>query len=110
VGALTSAHIFGTLVPVEEPSTASEADIAWSNHLGMPLREGLNFVHNALSTSTPAIASIGASGKIISAFDIARGRNFMFALKCAASSCRPGFWRLQNLRPRPRLIHIFSLS
>jgi hypothetical protein len=23
VGALTSAHIFGTLVPVEEPSTAS---------------------------------------------------------------------------------------
>jgi hypothetical protein len=28
VGALTSAHIFGTLVPVEEPSTASKADIA----------------------------------------------------------------------------------
>jgi hypothetical protein len=27
VGALTSAHIFGTLVPVEEPSTASKADI-----------------------------------------------------------------------------------
>jgi hypothetical protein len=26
VGALTSAHIFGTLVPVEEPSTASIAD------------------------------------------------------------------------------------
>jgi hypothetical protein len=27
VGALTSAHIFGTLVPVEEPSTASKADM-----------------------------------------------------------------------------------
>jgi hypothetical protein len=27
VGALTSAHIFGTLVPVEEPSTASKADV-----------------------------------------------------------------------------------
>jgi hypothetical protein len=26
VGALNSAHIFGTLVPVEEPSTASGAD------------------------------------------------------------------------------------
>jgi hypothetical protein len=29
VGALTSAHIFGTLVPVEEPSTASKADMEW---------------------------------------------------------------------------------
>jgi hypothetical protein len=27
VGAFNSAHIFGTLVPVEEPSTASPADI-----------------------------------------------------------------------------------
>jgi hypothetical protein len=27
VGALNGAHIFGTLVPVEEPSTASIADI-----------------------------------------------------------------------------------
>jgi hypothetical protein len=26
VGALTSAHIFSTYVPVEEPSTASKAD------------------------------------------------------------------------------------
>jgi hypothetical protein len=26
VGALNSAHIFGALVPVEEPSTASQAD------------------------------------------------------------------------------------
>jgi len=26
VGALNSAHIFGTLVPVEEPSTASTTD------------------------------------------------------------------------------------
>jgi hypothetical protein len=28
VGALNSTHIFGTLVPVEEPSTASEAAFA----------------------------------------------------------------------------------
>jgi hypothetical protein len=27
VGALNSAHIFGTLVPVEEPSTASRTDV-----------------------------------------------------------------------------------
>jgi hypothetical protein len=28
VGAFNSAHIFGTLVPVEEPSTASKGDIS----------------------------------------------------------------------------------
>jgi hypothetical protein len=28
MGALNSTHIFGTLVPVEEPSTASETDMA----------------------------------------------------------------------------------
>ena len=27
MGALTTAHIFGTHVPVEEPSTASKADV-----------------------------------------------------------------------------------
>ena len=66
----------------------------------MPLREGLNFVHNALiGINARDRIKLGASGKIISAFDIARvlalgadwcnsARGFMFALGCIQSqSC-----------------------
>ena len=66
----------------------------------MPLREGLNFVHNALiGINARHRIKIGASGKIASAFDIARAmalgadwcnsaRGFMFALGCIQSqSC-----------------------
>ena len=42
------------------------------DHLGMPLREGLTFVHNALiGAGVRDRIKIGASGKIASAFDIA---------------------------------------
>src|ERR1700689_2814632 len=76
------------------------APLEFSDHLGMPLREGLNFVHNALiGINARNRIKIGASGKIISAFDIARvmalgadwcnsARGFMFALGCIQSqSC-----------------------
>jgi glutamate synthase domain-containing protein 2 len=76
------------------------APLEFTDHLGMPLREGLNFVHNALiGINARDRVKIGASGKIISAFDIARvlalgadwcnsGRGFMFALGCIQSqSC-----------------------
>jgi glutamate synthase domain-containing protein 2 len=76
------------------------APLEFSDHLGMPLREGLNFVHNALiGINARDRIKIGASGKIISAFDIARvmalgadwcnsARGFMFALGCIQSqSC-----------------------
>jgi glutamate synthase domain-containing protein 2 len=66
----------------------------------MPLREGLNFVHNALiGINVRHRVRLGASGKIVSAFDIARvmalgadwcnsARGFMFALGCIQSqSC-----------------------
>ncbi len=66
----------------------------------MPMREGLNFVHNALiGINARDRIRLGASGKIISAFDIARtmalgadwcnsARGFMFALGCIQSlSC-----------------------
>ena len=66
----------------------------------MPLREGLNFVHNALvGINARDRIRLGASGKIITAFDIARvmalgadwcnsARGFMFALGCIQSqSC-----------------------
>ena len=76
------------------------APLEFTDHLGMPLREGLNFVHNALiGINARDRIRLGASGKIISAFDIARvlalgadwcnsARGFMFALGCIQSlSC-----------------------
>jgi glutamate synthase domain-containing protein 2 len=76
------------------------APLEFADHLGMPLREGLNFVHNALvGINARDRVKIGASGKIVSAFDMARvmalgadwcdsARGFMFALGCIqAQSC-----------------------
>jgi glutamate synthase domain-containing protein 2 len=76
------------------------APLEFTDHLGMPLREGLNFVHNALvGINARGRVKLGASGKIISAFDIARvmalgadwcnsARGFMFSLGCIQSqSC-----------------------
>jgi glutamate synthase domain-containing protein 2 len=76
------------------------APLEFIDHLGMPLREGLNFVHNALvGINARERIRLGASGKIVSAFDIARAmalganwcnaaRGFMFALGCIQSqSC-----------------------
>jgi glutamate synthase domain-containing protein 2 len=76
------------------------APLEFTDHLGMPLREGLNFVHNALiGINARDRIKLGASGKIISAFDVARvmalgadwcnsARGFMFALGCIQSqSC-----------------------
>jgi glutamate synthase domain-containing protein 2 len=76
------------------------APLEFTDHIGMPLREGLNFVHNALvGINARERVKLGASGKIISAFDIARvmalgadwcnsARGFMFALGCIQSqSC-----------------------
>jgi len=76
------------------------APLEFADHLGMPLREALNFVHNALiGINARDRIKLGASGKIISAFDIARvmalgadwcnsARGFMFALGCIQSqSC-----------------------
>jgi glutamate synthase domain-containing protein 2 len=67
------------------------------DHMGVPLREGLTFVHYALvGTNLRDRIKIGASGMIISAFDIARvmalgadwcnmARGFMFAVGCIQS-------------------------
>ena len=76
------------------------APIEFMDHIGMPLREGLSFVHDALvGIGVRNEIRLGASGKIISAFDIARAmalgadwcnsaRGFMFALGCIQSqSC-----------------------
>ncbi len=79
------------------------APLEFMDHLGMPLREGLNFAHNALiGINARSRIRLGASGKIVSGFDIARamalgadwcnaGRGFMFALGCIQSqSCHTG--------------------
>lgn len=76
------------------------APVEFMDHLGMPMREGVNFVHNALvGINARDRIRIGASGKIATAFDIARAmalgadwcnsaRGFMFALGCIQSlSC-----------------------
>ncbi|MCW5605501.1 MAG: FMN-binding glutamate synthase family protein [Burkholderiales bacterium] len=70
------------------------------DHIGMPLRDGLAFVHNTLiGINLRDGIRVGAAGKITSAFDIARvmalgadwcnaARGFMFALGCIqAQSC-----------------------
>lgn len=76
------------------------APLEFLDHLGKPLREGLSFVHNALiGIGARERICIGASGKIATAFDIARAfalgadwcnsaRGFMFAIGCIQSqSC-----------------------
>ena len=76
------------------------APMEFMDHLGTPLREGLDFVHNALvGINVRDRIRIGASGKIVTAFDIVRAtalgadwcnaaRGFMFALGCIQSqSC-----------------------
>ncbi|WP_179999471.1 FMN-binding glutamate synthase family protein [Acinetobacter sp. YH12239] len=76
------------------------APIEFSDHIGTPLREALLFAHNTLiGAGLRDKVKIGASGKIISAFDIAStfalgadwvnsARGFMFAVGCIqAQSC-----------------------
>ncbi len=76
------------------------APLEFIDHIGMPLRDGLTFVQNALvGVGLRDRVRIGAAGKITSAFDIARvmalgadwcnaARGFMFALGCIqAQSC-----------------------
>jgi glutamate synthase domain-containing protein 2 len=76
------------------------APLEFIDHIGMPMRDALNFVHNALvGTDLRQHIRLGAAGKITSAFDIARVmalgadwcnavRGFMFALGCIqAQAC-----------------------
>ncbi|WP_285261406.1 FMN-binding glutamate synthase family protein [Halopseudomonas bauzanensis] len=73
------------------------APLEFTNHIGVPLREGVMFVHNTLvGVGLRDQIRIGASGKIISAFDVASvlaigadwvnsARGFMFAIGCIQS-------------------------
>jgi len=79
------------------------APVEFTDHVGTPLQEGLLLVHNTLvGLNLRAKTRVGASGKIISGFDIARtmalgadwcnsARGFMFALGCImAQTCHTG--------------------
>jgi glutamate synthase domain-containing protein 2 len=79
------------------------APLEFTDHVGAPLQEGLLLVHNTLKgIGLRDQIRVGASGKIISAFDIARtmalgadwcnsARGFMFALGCLqAQACHTG--------------------
>jgi glutamate synthase domain-containing protein 2 len=73
------------------------APTEFSDHIGMPMREGLLLVHNTLvGAGLRPRLKLGAAGKIVSAFDIASvlaigadwanaARGFMFALGCVQS-------------------------
>ncbi len=79
------------------------APLEFSDHIGTPLQEGLRLVHNTLvGLNLRDKIRVGASGKIISGFDMARtiamgadwcnsARGFMFALGCIqAQTCHSG--------------------
>jgi glutamate synthase domain-containing protein 2 len=98
----------------------------------MPLREGLNFLHNALiGINARGRVKLGASGKIVSAFDIARvmalgadwcnsARGFMFALGCIQSQschtdrCPTGVSTQDRVRQRALVVptspSVYSIS
>ncbi|MEE4887756.1 FMN-binding glutamate synthase family protein [Pseudomonas alliivorans] len=76
------------------------APVEFTDHMGTPMREALLFVHNTLvGLNLREQIRLGASGKIVSAFDIASvlaigadwansARGFMFAIGCIQSqSC-----------------------
>ncbi|MEN9995495.1 MAG: Glutamate synthase large chain [Pseudomonadota bacterium] len=79
------------------------APVEFTDHMGMPMLEGLRLVHNTLvGLNLRQHIRLGASGKIISGFDVIRtlalgadwcnsARGFMFALGCIqAQTCHTG--------------------
>lgn len=84
------------------------APVEFADHIGMPMQEGLRLVHNTLiGIGLRDKVRLGASGKLISAFDLARtfaigadfalaARMFLFGLgciqaqKCSSDRCPTG--------------------
>ncbi|RQH00646.1 FMN-binding glutamate synthase family protein [Paraburkholderia dinghuensis] len=94
------------------------APLEFTDHIGTPLQEGLLLVHNTLvGIGLREKIRIGASGKIITAFDIAKtlaigadwvnsARGFMFAVgciqaqKCHSDRCPTGVATQDPVRQR----------
>ena len=98
------------------------APLEFTDHVGMPLRDGLNFVHSTLTgLGLRDQIKIGAAGKITSAFDMVRvmalgadwcnaARGFMFAIGCIQSQschtdqCPVGVATQDKLRQRALIV------
>lgn len=98
------------------------APVEFTDHIGVPMREGLLLVHNTLvGAGLRDKVQVGASGKIISAFDIASAlatganwvnsaRGFMFAigciqsLSCHTNKCPTGVATQDKLRQRSLVV------
>ena len=99
--AMVETQIYPDFIVVDgKEGGTGAAPLEFMDHLGMPLREGLVFVNNALiGIGARDRIRIGASGKIVTGIDMARAfalgadwcnvaRGFMFALGCIqAQSC-----------------------
>ena len=93
-----------------------------SDHVGLPLNEGLSFVHNALvGAGLRERIRLGASGKLVTAYDLFRvfsigadyamsARSFMFAAGCIQSRachtnhCPTGLATQDALRQRALVV------
>ena len=72
------------------------APLEFTDHVGAPLQEGLHLVHNTLvGVNLRDRIKLGASGKIVSAFDIAR------TMAVGADWCNSARGCLALHRPRP---------
>jgi glutamate synthase domain-containing protein 2 len=98
------------------------APLEFTDHIGMPLRDGLSFVHSTLvGLGLREKIKIGAAGKITSAFDMVRvmalgadwcnaARGFMFAIGCIQSQschtdqCPVGVATQDTLRQRALVV------
>ncbi|NDC59464.1 MAG: FMN-binding glutamate synthase family protein, partial [Alphaproteobacteria bacterium] len=98
------------------------APLELTNHVGLPLADGLSFMHNALvGAGLRDRIKLGASGKLISAYDIARAcalgadfalsaRGFMFAVGCIqarachTNKCPTGVATQSRLRQRALVV------
>jgi glutamate synthase domain-containing protein 2 len=105
------------------------------DHVGVPMHEALMLVHNTLiGLGLRERVKIGAAGRIVSAFDIARtlamgadwcnaARGFMFALGCIqANSCHtsrcptgiatqdPSRWRKLDVPDKTTRVHQFHYN
>ena len=98
------------------------APVEFTDHVGAPLQEALLLVHNTLvGAKLRDKVKLGASGKIVSAFDIVRtlalgadwcnsARGFMFALGCIQSQschtdrCPTGIATQNTMRQRALVV------
>ncbi len=99
--AMLETRIYADFIVIDgKEGGTGAAPLEFVDHVGTPLREGLTFAHNCLvGAGLRERIKIGAAGRIITAFDIARtlalgadwcnaARGFMFALGCVQSlSC-----------------------